>query len=812
MYDEAGNIVESVILGADGERLVTSFKYDLKDRLTHRTEPSGAAVRYIHDRNDRLLKETGPYGYQPENDGGAGMSYTYDSRGNRIKTVNALDETVQEQTYNLQDLPKTQTDAYGNRTDFDYEADGQLKEVRRGGSIRRNRQRTLQKYEYNATGQIVGITDGNQNRISYDVDGWGRITGVGFADGVKEGYKYTPAGQVSRTVDGNGNIIQYRYNSLGKVSERTDQLGYKETFRYDEEGNLALHTDRDGRRLQRVCNVFGDPVYEKATDADGKNPCISTWHYDSIGRLARAVSDGHSYEYIYDEYGNLKEKRSNGKRLVSYTHDAAGQITEIKDPAGIVTKYEYDIMGRQSRIYNDSGLEVRYNYDALDRISHIRYGNGVETVYEYDADGDISSMETKAGENVLLSFAYEYDGNGNRTAKTGMQMTAGSSALDISYDYDIRGQLLEERRNGVSVRYVYDKAGNRVKKTDAQGEIRYFYNAKNQLLREETEGTEKQFTYDRQGGIIKETNPSGVRRFGYDSRHRQTKVETEDGGVQENSYDVENLRFELLENGIRTRFIYHDGELLYEEGGKENRQKSYHLGAGIEAFRREQELYYYQQDEQQSTAFITGRNGIVHNSYQYDAFGNELETAEQLPNRIRYTRQQYDDVTGQYYLRARYYNPILGRFMKEDTYQGDGLNLYAYCKNNPVTYYDPSGYVTITTNTSINNNGCPTQGSFGDSSTPTEPYNRKKHYGNTPTAQDRKEIGGSPDHNPPLVKRYYEGDPSIGEKPGYLMTPEERKASAKDRNRMKPSTKEEQNKQGGEMSKYSKEMKKKYGL
>ena len=93
MYDEAGNIVESVILDADGERLVTSFKYDLKDRLTRRTEHSGAAVHYIHDRNDRLLKETGPYGYQPENDGGAGMSYAYDSRGNRIKTVNALDET-----------------------------------------------------------------------------------------------------------------------------------------------------------------------------------------------------------------------------------------------------------------------------------------------------------------------------------------------------------------------------------------------------------------------------------------------------------------------------------------------------------------------------------------------------------------------------------------------------------------------------------------------------------------------------------------------------------------------------------------------
>ena len=168
-------------------------------------------------------------------------------------------------------------------------------------------------------------------------------------------------------------------------------------------------------------------------------------------------------------------------------------------------------------------------------------------------------------------------------------------------------------------------------------------------------------------------------------------METETGNVQENRYEAEGLRLELLENGRRTSFVYHDGELLQEEG-REEQKTSYHLGAGMEAFRRGQELSYYHRDEQLSTALVTDGHRNVQNSYQYDAFGMSLGTTEKLNNRIRYTGQQYDELTEQYYLRARYYNPVAGRFMQEDVYQGDGLNLYAYCGNNPVEYDDPSEY------------------------------------------------------------------------------------------------------------------------
>lgn len=91
-------------------------------------------------------------------------------------------------------------------------------------------------------------------------------------------------------------------------------------------------------------------------------------------------------------------------------------------------------------------------------------------------------------------------------------------------------------------------------------------------------------------------------------------------------------------------------------------------------------------------ALISGEQSEIRNSYQYDAFGVQFEAAEQSHNRIRYTGQQYDELTGQHYLRARFYKPVLVRFIQDDTYWGDGLNLYAYCYNNPVMYYDPSRY------------------------------------------------------------------------------------------------------------------------
>ena len=90
------------------------------------------------------------------------------------------------------------------------------------------------------------------------------------------------------------------------------------------------------------------------------------------------------------------------------------------------------------------------------------------------------------------------------------------------------------------------------------------------------------------------------------------------------------------------------------------------------------------------------QSGEVQNYYQYSAFGETIISEETTPNRLRYNAQTEDELTGLYYLRARYYAPNIGRFTQEDVIYNDGLNLYAYCGSNPVMYSDPSGFAKET--------------------------------------------------------------------------------------------------------------------
>ena len=176
--------------------------------------------------------------------------------------------------------------------------------------------------------------------------------------------------------------------------------------------------------------------------------------------------------------------------------------------------------------------------------------------------------------------------------------------------------------------------------------------------------------------------------------------------MQINRYDAEGLRHEMKENGellasdaeyARTYYHYASDELgsithVVEGLGKETAVTGQGNGPVLDG-QGNGSVLAGQVNELVASGDVP-ENSIL-NRYEYDAWGNLTVCEETVPNRFRFNGQQYDPVSQQYYLRARYYNPVIGRFTQEDTYRGDGLNLYAYCRNNPVCYVDLSGHRVI---------------------------------------------------------------------------------------------------------------------
>ena len=293
-------------------------------------------------------------------------------------------------------------------------------------------------------------------------------------------------------------------------------------------------------------------------------------------------------------------------------------------------------------------------------------------------DENFASLTVRSGDTLLSHASYAYDGNGNRIRKQALDGTT-------LYQYDALNQLQRVDYPAYSEELFYDKAGNRARRLVGGEEELYQYDPRNRLMALTRGGVTTPFQYDNAGNLLRDDKA----RYSYDAFNRTVKVETFDGNVQVNRYDAEGLRHEMEENGRLVRFIFHKGEAVVEH---EENSNVIRLIRGSELIARSSDsesartYYHYASDEMGSTTHIVDESGNVQNRYAYDAWGKIEVKEEAVPNRFTYYGQQIDPITQQYYLRARFYNPVIGRFTQEDTYRGDGLNLYAYCHSNPIYY------------------------------------------------------------------------------------------------------------------------------
>ena len=320
-----------------------------------------------------------------------------------------------------------------------------------------------------------------------------------------------------------------------------------------------------------------------------------------------------------------------------------------------------DLVSTYTTKFGNTGSAVTqytYTYDTWGNITKIKDLNGRQRTYSYNEYGEI----TKASETYSDGSAKEY-----------------------TYTYDSGGNILTETIGNVTHNYKYDSVW------------------KDKLVSYDG----KTITYDKLGRPI---NYMG-KAMTWDKAGNLAKVGT---GVSY-SYLSNGLRYTKTANGKTTTYSYNNGLLLSETTGDETLRYYYDSAGNVVSFTYQkgtgaETSYFYARNMQGDiTAVYRNSDSKLIGTYEYDLWGKPVSVKEAstgidtqgvlTKNPFRYRGYYYDAETGFYNLNARYYDPEVRRFISPDDVEyvgvGDGFtsyNIFAYCGNDPVKGYDPTGH------------------------------------------------------------------------------------------------------------------------
>ena len=450
-------------------------------------------------------------------------------------------------------------------------------------------------------------------------------------------YDYNAKGQVARVRDNLLNrTTQSEYDLANRpVRVKTAEAGqhvYTGQVAYDNVyGNLSEFTEKVGENRQEYGTKFG---YD-----DENRPTSLTY---SIG----ATTIGQSTTTI-DKLNRttFSAVKLGSKTFTSEYHFAAGGYG-----TGSVTNLVASI--------TQPGCNCGYGYDDNGNIASATL-NGKWTGYTYDALGQLIQVndhsDTRSGENGT-TWKYTYDLGGNILKKERFAYADTKTPLE-------------------TVTYTYGDANWRDKLTAVNGNAIRYDAIGNPL----SDGT---WTYTWQNG-------------------RQLQKMQKAGVTAEFVYNADGLRVQKTVNGVVTKYTLHGKNIVHMISGADELHIFYDAQNRPAVVVYNGTAYAYVKSLQGDIVAILDENGNTVVSYGYDAWGAPLwctgELAETLGKvqPFRYRGYVFDEETGLYYLRSRYYNPRWGRFVNADVLIGAGKllshNLFAYCDNVPVSFSDKHG-------------------------------------------------------------------------------------------------------------------------
>jgi RHS repeat-associated protein len=380
---------------------------------------------------------------------------------------------------------------------------------------------------------------------------------------------------------------------------------------------------------------------------------------------------------------------------LTYTYDAAGNLASMasSNANGASVSYTFDSLNRLATVVDNrlpAGRNTTtYAYDPASNLATVTYPNGLESQFTYDDLNHVTAMNA-----AKASYSYTLSPTGNRTGA----VESSGRTLNWSYDgiYRLTNETISLDPHSVngSVGYGLDPVGNRQSQTSSIpgiGSGSFTYDPDDRLSTE---------TYDANGNTL----TSGGKTFTYDFENRLRSM-TEGTVTVTIQYDADGNRVAKTVNGVTTRYLVDDlnptgyAQVVEEvTAGVVTRQYTY----GLQRISQTQQIAnawtpaFYGYDGAGTVRLLTDSTGTVTDTYDYDAWGNTVNTTGSTPNVYLYRGEQCDSDLGLHYLRARHFNPLTGRFVSRDPYAGDPLtpitlHRYFYAGGNPVNLSDPSG-------------------------------------------------------------------------------------------------------------------------
>ncbi|MFV2065337.1 MAG: RHS repeat-associated core domain-containing protein [Pirellulales bacterium] len=711
-YDLQGNLLRST----DPLGNVTEWEYDQHGRVTQITEPEGETTRFEYSPAGLLLRRV--------DHKDRATNFEYDERGRLVAVIDFTGRAARYE-YFADSRIRSVSDERGIVAKFTYDALGRLvQEEHPGGrtiSYRYDKLGNPIRWEdslgasrtlrYDSKGRLSSVTNSLDETVRISRSEDRRTVQITNAAGQIKRLSYDESDQLVEVVEPAGDKARYEYDRLGQLTAVHHPSGGQSKYTYDAHGNITSVIGPRGKPSVSRYDEFGRLA--SVTDAKGQT---TEFEYDKLSRLVRkTLADDTVIRYEYDD-GNLILV-DDGQFPVHYEYDASGNTTSLSYPA-IKRKltYEYDDAGRLTKYTDSEGHEFAYRYDDLDRLAAITFGDNQSISYTYDQAGRYASVRYPNG----VSAQWEYDSesrpskfrHGNATGETIAGWSVSYDELgnpsrivsdegnETRYGYDASGQLTEEvNAAGERSDYTYLPGGNRGIYQTGQEKIEYEYDSSDRVS---TAGDES-FVHDENGNLIERREPQSVTRYEYDAQDQLSTVRLSSGEVVQYGYAPTGERIWRKDSDGTTYFVT-DGLHVTAELDENFRPKASYLhGPGIDhplMMVRDGNPYYFHADRLGSVSRVTDATGAMVASYEYDAFGKIVSKTGSIASPFTYSAREFDEATGLYYYRARYYDPRLGRFLSVDPEAAHPerpltLNPYQFALNNPARYVDPMGTDSI---------------------------------------------------------------------------------------------------------------------